>query len=265
MTARRGRLGTLAALAAALGALFGCTASTPTAVSEGRPCLGLHAPAPQRVVPLELPPTFAAARLAAELPAEVVVKADGSVGEAAMRTAEYGVLAPFAEETLKRGRFSPGTFENNPAAVRLPVRVPIGTPRRPDEAHAVPEIWLYVSGGQSREARWQLRDSVTSVTLVGHVPKLPAPGGSVVVIAPDRQVHTLLTIPASDAPQEIRQTVPAGKVFAGAGQYRVEIRGAGSSALALASARFTVADDFHGAVINACEPLVLSRKTGPGN
>jgi len=31
------------------------------------------------------------------------------------------------------------------------------------------------------------------------------------------------------------------------------------------SARFTVADDFHGAVINACEPLVLSRKTGPGN
>ena len=262
MTARGQRLGVLAA-AAALGVLFGCATSTPTAVSEGRPCVGLHEPAPQRVVPLELPPTFAAARLAAELPAEVVVNLDGSVGEAAMRTAEYGMLAPFAEETLRRGRFSPGAFENNPAAVRLPVRVPIGTPRRPDEAHALPEIWLYVSAGQSREARWQLRDSITSVTLVGHVPRLPAPGGSVVVVAPDKQAHTLLAIPASDAPQGIRQTVPAGKIFAGAGQYRVELRGAGSSVLA--SARFTVADDFRGAVINACEPVVLSRKTGPGN
>lgn len=264
MTARRGRLGILAALAAALGELFGCAASAPTAVSEGRPCVGLQSPAPQRVVPLELPATFAAARLSAELPAEVVVSPDGSVGAAAMRTAEYGMLAPFAEETLKRGRFSPGTFENNPAAIRLPVRVPIGTPRHPDQAHAVPEIWLYVAAGQSREARWQLRDSVTSVTLVGHVPRLPAPG-SVVVVAPDKQMHTLLTIPASDAPQEIRQTVPAGKVFAGAGQYRVELRGAGSAELALASARFTVADDFRGAVINACEPIVLTRKTGPGN
>jgi hypothetical protein len=180
-----------------------------------------------------------------------------------MRTAEYGILAPFAEETLKRGRFSPGTFENNPTAVRLPVSVPIGEPRRPGEAHAVPEIWVYVAAGQSREARWQLRDSVASVTLVGHVPRLPAPGGSVVAIGPDRQVRTLLTIPASDAPQEIRQTVSAGRVFAGAGEYRIELRG--SSTVALASARFTVSDDYRGAVINACETLALTRKTGPGN
>jgi hypothetical protein len=265
--ARRGRAGLsyayAAALAAALGFGLACTTATPSAVSAGSPCAGLHPPAAVRVVPLDVPPTYAAARLSAEIPAEVVVNPDGTVGEAAMRTAEYGMLAPFAEETLKRGRFSPGTFENNPAAVRLPVRVPIGAPRKPDEAHAAPEIWVYVAAGQSREARWQLRDSVSSVTVVGHVPKLAAPGGSVVAVAPDKQVRPLLTIPASDAPQEIRQTVSAGKVFAGAGEYRVELRGA--NGLALASARFTVSEDYRGAVINACETLALTRKTGPGN
>ncbi len=266
MTESSVRLGLLAVLGAslvALGGLSGCAGSAPTVLSEGRPCVGLHPPAPQRVVPVDLPPTFAAARLSAEIPAEVVVRPDGTVGEAAMRTAEYGMLAPFAEETLKRGRFSPGTFENNPAAVRLAVRVPIGTPRHLDDARAPAEIWLYVAPGQSREAHWQLRDSVRSVTLIGHVPRLPAPGGAVVVVAPDGQVHTLLTIPPAEAPQEMRQTVPSARVFSAAGQYRVELRGAGTSALA--SARFTVADDFRGAVINACDPIVLSRKTGPGN
>src|SRR4029077_10043003 len=112
------------------------------------------------------------------------------------------------------------------------------------------EIWIFVAAGQSREARWQLRDSVSSVTLVGHVPKLSAPGGSVVAVAPAKQVRTLLTIPASDARQEIRQTVAAGRVFAGAGAYRVERRG--GNGLALASARFTVSDDYRVAVINAC-------------
>ncbi len=267
MTAQAGRgragLPSAAALAAALGFGLGCTTATPTAVSSGTPCAGLHPPTAVRVVPLDVPPTYAAARISAELPAEVVVNPDGTVGEAAVRTAEYGMLAPFAEETLKRGRFSAGTFENNPAAVRLPVRVPIGGPRHSDEAHAPPEIWIYVAAGQSREARWQLRDSVSSVTLVGHVAKLSAPGGSVVAVAPDKQVRTLLTIPPSEAPQDIRQTVAAGKVFGGVGTYRVELRGA--NGLALASARFTVSDDYRGAVINACETLPLTRKTGPGN
>jgi hypothetical protein len=257
------RLLIVAALAAASVLGLACATSPPSAVAEGRPCVGLHPPAPVKVVPLDVPPTYAAARLSAELPAEIVVNADGTVGDASMRTADYGMLAPFAEETLKRGRFSPGNFENNPAAIRLPVRVPIGTPRRPDDAHAIPEIWLYVAAGQSREARWQLRDSVSSVTLIGRVPRVAAGGASVVAIAPDGQARPLLTIPASDAPQEIRQTVPAGKVFAGAGLYRVELRG--PSGQALASARFTVSDDYRGAVINACEPVVLSRKTGPGN
>ncbi len=263
--ARSGWAGFLAVMALAVGLGLGlaCTTATQSAVSGGSPCAGLHPPAAVRVVPLDVPPTFAAARVAAEVPAEVVVNTDGTVGEAAVRTAELGMLAPFAEETLKRGSFSPGTLENNPAAVRLPVRVPIGTPRHPDEAHAAPEIWVYVAPGQSREARWQLRNSVSNVTLVGHVLKLPAPGGSVVAVAPDKQVRTLLTIPASDAPQEILQTVSAGKVFADAGEYRVELRG--SNGLALASARFTVSDDYRGAVINACETLVLTRKTGPGN
>lgn len=268
----RTRVGPALAALSLAGALA-CTTATAPAVSEGRPCAGLHPPAATRVVPLELPPTYAAARVSAELPAEVVVSPDGGVREASLRTSDFGLLAPFAEETLKRGRFSPGTFENNAAAVRLPVRVPLGAAPRRDDAHALPEIWAYVAAGQSREARWQLRDSVSSVTLVGRVPKLAAPGGSpaasdasgasVVAIAPTGQTKTLLTIPPSDAPQEIRQTVATGKFFAAAGEYRLELRGAGTTPLA--SARFTVSDDFRGAVINACETLVLARKTGPGN
>jgi hypothetical protein len=253
----------LAAVALVIGGGVACTTAPAPPVSEGRPCVGLHPPAPIRVVPLEVPPAYAAARIAAELPAEVVVAADGAVREAAMRTSEFAILAPFAEETLKRGRFSPGTFENNAAAVRLPVRVPIGTGRAPDAAHALPEIWAFVAAGQSREARWQLRDSVSSITLVGHAPRLAAPGASVIAVAPDKQTKTLLTIPAADAPQEIRQTIAVGKFFAAPGEYRIELRGAGTTALA--SARFTVADDFRGAVINACETLALARKTGPGN
>jgi len=250
-------------LALALGSGLGCTtASAPPAVSEGRPCVGLHPPAPLRVVPLEVPPAYAAARITAELPAEVVVGPDGALREAAMRTSEFGILAPFAEETLKRGRFSPGTFENNAAAVRLPVRVPVGTGRPSDAAHALPEIWAFVASGQSREARWQLRDSVSSLTLVGRVPKLASPA-SVVAIAPGKQTKTLLTIPSADAPQEIRQTVAVGKFFAASGEYRIELRGEGPTALA--TAHFTISDDFRGAVINACETLMLARKTGPGN
>src|SRR5262249_55116504 len=153
--------------------------------------------------------------------------------------------------------------ENNPAAVRLPVRVPVGAPRHNDEAHALPEIWAYVAAGQSREARWQLRDSVSSITVFGHVPKLAAPGGAVVAIAPNGQTKTLPTTPAAAPPQEIHQTTSAGKFVAAAGEYRVELRGA--NARALAGARFTVSDDYRGAVINACETLVLTRKTGPGN
>jgi hypothetical protein len=250
--------------ALAIAASLACaTASAPTATasSEGRPCLGLTPPKSVHVVPLETPPTYAAARLSADLPAEVVVDPDGSVRAAAMRTAEFSILAPFAEETLKRGRFSPGAFENNPAAIRLPVRVPIGTPRGNEELHPLPELWVYTAAGQSREARWQLRDSVSSVTIVGRLSKLAAPGGTVVAIAPSGQTKTLLTIPASDAAQQIHQTVSTGKFFAAAGEYRLELR----ASKMLASARFTVAEDFRGAVINACETVALPRKTGPGN
>ena len=249
------------ALALALGGTLRCTTSAPTAVSEGRPCVGLHPPSAVRLVPLEVPPTFAAARISAELPAEVVVNADGTVRAAAIRSNEFGILAPFAEETLKRGQFNPGSFENNAAAVRLPVRVPIGATPRQDGSHALPEVWLFVAAGQSREARWQLRDSVSQVTIVAHVPKLAAPGGSIIVITPDKQTRALLMVPPFDAPQDIRQTIAANKIFAAAGEYVLELRGSST----LATTHFTVAEDYRGAVINACEPIVLTRKTGPGN
>jgi hypothetical protein len=120
---------------------------------------------------------------------------------------------------------------------------------------------MHVAPGQSREARWQLRDSVAWVTVLAHAPKLPAPGAEVVAVAPGGRTKTLVKIPASSSPQEIRQTVATEKFFDAAGAYRVELR----ASKVLASADFTIADDYRGAVINACEPLTLPRKTGPGN
>jgi hypothetical protein len=210
---------------------------------------------------VDLPASFAAVRLAGELPAEVTVAADGSLRDMAMRTADLPVLASFAQETLRKTRFSAGSFEGNPAAVRLPVQVPIGGPRRPVDPRGPAEVWMHVAAGQSREARWQLRDSVAWVTVLAHAPKLPAPGAEVVAVAPGGRTKTLVKIPASSSPQEIRQTVAAEKFFDAAGGYRVELR----ASKVLASADFTIADDYRGAVINACEPLTLPRKTGPGN
>ena len=236
----------------------GCQSSAP-ASPQARPCLGLTPPRVLAITPLELPATFAAARLSAELPAEVVIGPDGSVRQAAMRTTAIAVLAPFAEETLKRARFDAGSFEGNPTSVRAPVRIAIGGPR-PSAQPPIPEVWAYVAAGESREARWQLRDSVSRVTVVAHVPRLAAPG-AVVAVAPDGQTKSLVALAASESPQEINQTVATGKFFARAGEYRLELRGAD----VLSTARFTIADDSKNAVISACETVSVARKTGPGN
>lgn len=171
------------------------------------------------------------------------------------------MFAPFAEETLKRARVDGGSFEGHPAAVRVPVRVALGLMRERDEKKAPAELWAYVAPGQSREARWQLRDSVSRLSVFAHVPALPPAGGAIVAVDPRGQTHTLVVLSASDARQDLRQTVSTGKFFAGAGEYRLELRAPGT----LAASRLTIADDYRQAVINACEPLSVSRKTGPGN
>jgi hypothetical protein len=248
--------------ACAVAAGLACATSAAPPRSDVPACQGL---APPRVVGMQrvdLPASLASVRLAGELPAEVTVAGDGSARESAMRTGDLPVLASFVQETLKHTRFDAGSFEGNAAAVRIPVQVPIGGPRPPATNPRAPaEVWAYVAAGQSREARWQLRGSVAWVTVSAHAPKLPAPGAEIVAVAPDGQTLTLVKVPASNRPQDVRQTVATGKFFAATGTYRLELR----ASKVLASAHFTIADDYRGAVINACEPLTLPRKTGPGN
>lgn len=254
------RLGAAAILGAGALAAGACGSAAPSRV-EGRPCEGLTPPRILMANPLDLPTTFTSAHLSAELPAEVTVGPDGAAREPAVRTTDFSVLAPFAEETLKRARFSGGALEGNPAAVRLPVRVAVGNPRPRDPARAPADVWAFVAAGQSREARWQLRDSVSRITVVAHVPALAQPG-AIVAVAPGGQTRTLIALPVSDAPAELRRTVEAGKAFAGTGVYTVELR---RGETALASSRFTVADEYRAAVINACDTVLVTKKTGPGN
>lgn len=251
---------------AALAASLACTGATSVSTAapsapESRACVGLTPPRPVNVRPLDLPATFAAARLFADVPAEVTIGTDGKPREAKIRTADFAPLAPFAEETLTRGRFDAGAFEGHPAAIRIPVRVTIGSARPKGDLHAAADVWIHVAADQSREAHWQLRDSVTRVTVLAHAGKLPA-GAAIVAVAPNAQTKTLLTIPSSDASREVRQTVAAGNFFSPAGTYRVELRAKDAT---LAAARFTIAEDYKDAVINACEEVPIDRKTGPGN
>jgi hypothetical protein len=251
----------LLACACALAAGLACATSGPPTASDVPACQGLASPRVVGTQRVDVPATFATARLTGELPAQVTVAADGTVRDSAMRTGDLPALEGFVRDTLKHTRFSAGSFEGNAAAVRVPVQIPIGSPRRPDDPRGPAEVWAHVAAGQSREARWQLRDSVTWVTVTAHAPKLAAPGAEIVAVAPDGRTKTLVKLKASNSPQDVRQIVAAEKFFDAAGTYRLELR----SSKVLSAADFTIAEDYRAAVINACEPLTLPRKTGPGN
>jgi Gram-negative bacterial TonB protein C-terminal len=249
--------------AAGLAIGLSCATSSPVA-DVAPPCLGLAPPKILAANLVALPQTYVAANVGAEMPVEVTVGRDGTVDEVAVRTSDLALLAPYAEESLKRSRFAPGTFEGNPVAVRVPVRVSVGAPpRTPANDPGLAQIWAHVADDGSREARWQLRGSVSRLTLIARLGRSWASGATIVAVAPGGAQKTLLTLPAtSSPPPEIHQTVATGKFFAPAGNYRLELRTAGG---AIASAHLTIADDSTRAVVNACEPLSVSRRTGPGN
>lgn len=247
--------------AAALAGGLSCATSAPVA-DAAAPCLGLTPPRVLAANIIALPTTFAAARVSADVPVEATIGRDGTVADVAVRTSDIALLAPYAEESIKRSRFAPGALEGNPASVRVPVLVSIGAPHDRARMHDPAQVWAYVAGGASREARWQLRDSVSRLTLVAHVGPSAAPGTMIVATAGNGAQKTLLTIPGAAAPQDIHQTVATGKFFKPAGDYRLELRTAGG---ALAVAHLTVAEDFTHAIVNACETIPVSRKAGPGN
>lgn len=255
------RLTTIPSFAALVAAL-GC-ATAPSATVAGPACPGLAPPQIVTVGPTSLPPAWTAARLGGEVTEEIVVDRTGALKDTRLVAAAIGPLAPFAQSALERSRFSPGSIEGNPVAVRGVIAVPIGAVRKLKNEPPFDAVRVFVAGGEPREARWQLAGSVGRVTLVAHAGSPAAQGGaSIVAVAPGGAEKVLLTIPAAAPPVEVRETVRTGRFFHAAGDYALQLRAGGK---ALAATTFTVATGFETAVVNACEPLPWPERTGPGH
>jgi len=244
-------------LAAAL-----CCASSGSSTAT-RPCAGFSPPALLSAGPVVLPQTYVSVRLAAEVVDEIVVGRDGAVDGVKVVATAIPLLAPFAEASLRKAKFTPGTIEGNPVAVRGWIRVPIGSLMKGVRGEpAYDSLRAFIPGGASSEARWQLAGSVERLVLVAHIGNAVPRAALIVAVAPGGAEQTLLTLAAAMPPLEIRETVKTGRFFRAAGDYRLELRAAGEP---IASTTVTIASGFESAIVNACEPLVGPEKTGPGH
>lgn len=240
-----------APIALALAALTSCATRTAGPADAGA-CSGFVPPALVALISVPLPTSYASARAGAEVTDEMLVGRDGSVREVRLVRSNYPFLAPFAEETLKRSKFSPASIEHNPVATRVQTLTQIGSVVRTRGDLPYDTLRAFVPGGASREARWQLAGSVERLTLVAHVGSLTGQNGAIFGVAPAGTEKLLLAVPAAPSGQDVRETVRTGKFFAVAGDYRLELRGGGK---VLASTTVTIAAGFETAIVNACEPI----------
>ena len=112
-------------------------------------------------------------------------------------------------------------------------------------------IWAFVPGGESREAQWQLRDSVSRLTLVAahREPDARRRRGL-------REVGVRSGAFPVEAARSglLRRTCArrckTGDFFSAPGDYRIELRSGGKT---IAFATLTIAESFETAVVNACE------------
>lgn len=247
---RRGRL--FAVLAAA--AQLSC-ASAPAASSVPA-CSGFTPPLRISTGPSSLPDSFLTARVGGEVVDEVVIGKDGAIGTIRAARSRIPELAPYAEASLRRSRFSPASIEGNPVAARILVSTPVGIVRtdRPEPAHD--SLWAHVPGGESREARWQLAGSVEKLAVEALAATVPREELRIAAVAPDGAERILWKGTPAGPSQEVREIVKTGGFFARPGDYRLELRAGGR---VLAATTLTIAPDFQTAIVNACEPLPASR------
>src|SRR5262249_3489290 len=162
--------------------------------------------------------------------------------ETRLVAAPVAQLVPFAQASLEKSRFSPAAIEGNPVAVRGVITVPIGMVRKAPNEPPYDALRVFVAGGESREARWQLAGSVEGVTLGGHLGAAAAErGASIVAVAPGGGEKVLLTIPAATPPVDVRETVGTGRFFHAAGDYALQLRAGGKT---LATTVLTIAKGF---------------------
>jgi len=248
MRARRPALG----LAFALAFSIGGSAAVPAQKPAEPACTGFTSPRRASIPTMPLPSSYTAARVGGEVVDEVVIGKDGNLVSTRLVHTRLEVLAPFGEASVKKSQFTGGAIEGNPVAVRGLVSNIFGTITK---ARVEPEydfIWAYVADGSSREARWQLAESVERLTLTGHI-GTPIPGGAEIVArSTSGSEKKLVSLPASSTPIDVRETVETGRFFQKSGDYRLELR---SGKKTLAFTTVTIAPDFKSAIVNACAPI----------
>jgi hypothetical protein len=259
--AARAAVARCAAAGVLIGALTLLASSAASAASgagaAARPgCADFVPPRSLGAVTVPVPDSFLAARIGGEVVDEVVVGADGSVRSVRSVRARFPELAPYAQAALQKSRFAPASIQGNPVAVRILVTTGVGVSRPARVEPTFDAIRAYVPGGESREAQWQLRDSVSRITIVLRVENPMPSGAEVVAKAPGGAERTLWK-PAAVAtpPADVRETVTAGSFFHAPGDYTIELRAGGKTR---ATTTLTIASSFETAVVNACEPMTAA-------
>jgi len=248
VTARASALSVAAAILLSAACASG---PAPTAAAASRPPCADFVP-PQRlgVINVPVPDSFLAARVGGEVVDETVIGSDGAVRTVRAVRARFPELAPYAQAALQKSRFSPATIQGNPVAVRALVPTYVGVSHAVRREPTYDTVWAFVPGGESREAQWQLRDSVSRLTLSLRIEN-PMPAGAEIVAKSASGAERSLWKPAlGTPPQDLRETVKTGDFFSAPGDYRIELRSAGKT---VNFATLTIAGSFETAVVNACE------------
>ena len=254
MTARAS-VPSLAAAAAILVSVACASGPGPagTGSSASRPpCADFVPPRRTGIVPVPVPDSFLAARVGGEVVDETTIGSDGAVRTVRSVRARFPELAPYAQAALQKSRFSPATIQGNPVAVRALVPTFVGVSHAVRREPTYDTVWAFVPGGESREAQWQLRGSVSRLTIALRIEN-PMPAGAEVVAKSASGAERSLWKPAlGTPPEDLRETVKTGDFFSAPGDYRIELRAGGKT---VNFATLTIAESFETAVVNACEVL----------
>lgn len=249
-------LAALGVLLAVLCFVFACagTATQPGTAAAARPGCPDFVP-PRRLTAgnVPVPDSFLAARIGGEVVDEVVVGTDGAVRSVRSVRARFPELAPYAQASLQKSRFSAAAIQGNPVAVRALIRTAVGVERPARSEPKFDTIWAYVPGGEPREAQWQLRGSVSRLTIALRVENPMPEGGEIVAKAPGGGEKSLWKLAAiATPPADLRETISTGRLFDASGDFRIELRSGGKT---LAFTTLTIADSYEKAVVNACEAM----------
>jgi hypothetical protein len=196
----------------------------------------------------EYPPTARKAKMAGESTHEVLVDRAGKVRDVRIVGTTFMVFALATDGALRAARYFPATLEGRPVGTRFWVRVPFGVLRDVESSPARNRVTAFVPGDEPSRARWQLGNAVRRVTVVADVASAPPAEVSVVAVDPGG-VQRVLVPRGGISAAHFRETVPAGNFFRKAGDYQIRLQHADRL---IGEGLFTVAEDEHSAVVNAC-------------